>query len=218
MALRGCFSSGGRWPGKSSQLSEFVQLQSGYAFKSEWFGPKGVRLLRNVNVAHGKVNWADEAFLPKDLCDSYERFNLNAGDIVLSLNRPFIATGTKVAKIGPADLPALLVQRVARLNISDGLLHDYLLLWLQSSLFREQVQPVSTNVAPHIAPGDISRSKLFVPDIAEQHRIVAKVDELMALCNQLEASLSTSDDHRRRLLEALLHEALQPAEVLEEAA
>ena len=44
-----------------------------------------------------------------------------------------------------------------------------------------------------------------------QRRIVAKVDELMALCDQLEASLATADDTRRRLLDALLAEALQPA-------
>ena len=46
----------------------------------------------------------------------------------------------------------------------------------------------------------------------EQHRIVAKVDELMALCDRLEASLTTADDTRRRLLEAVLVEALVPAE------
>ena len=51
-----------------------------------------------------------------------------------------------------------------------------------------------------------------LPPLAEQHRIVAKVDELMALCDRLEASLTTTDDTRRRLLDALLAEALAPAE------
>jgi hypothetical protein len=40
------------------------------------------------------------------------------------------------------------------------------------------------------------------------HRIVAKVDELMALCDQLEQQLSQADQQRRRLLEAVLAEAL----------
>src|SRR5262249_3086609 len=40
---------------------------------------------------------------------------------------------------------------------------------------------------------------------------VAKVDELMALCDCLEASLTTADETRRRLLDALLAEALTPA-------
>jgi type I restriction enzyme S subunit len=40
---------------------------------------------------------------------------------------------------------------------------------------------------------------------------VAKVDELMVLCDQLEASLAAAATDRARLLESLLHEALAPA-------
>ena len=47
-----------------------------------------------------------------------------------------------------------------------------------------------------------------LPPLTEQHRIVAKVDVLMALCDQLEASLATGDETRHRLLDALLYEAL----------
>ncbi|KZC34457.1 UNVERIFIED_ORG: hypothetical protein RHOFW104R5_33040 [Rhodanobacter sp. FW104-R5] len=55
------------------------------------------------------------------------------------------------------------------------------------------------------------RALLPLPPLAEQHRIVAKLDELMMLCDQLEASLTTSETTRSRLLDALLHEALAPA-------
>ena len=47
-----------------------------------------------------------------------------------------------------------------------------------------------------------------LPPLAEQHRIVAKVDALMTRCDQLEASLTTSDETRGLLVEALLHETL----------
>jgi type I restriction enzyme S subunit len=47
-----------------------------------------------------------------------------------------------------------------------------------------------------------------LPPLAEQHRIVAKVDELMALCDQLEQQLSQADQVRRGLLLAVLQEAL----------
>jgi len=50
-----------------------------------------------------------------------------------------------------------------------------------------------------------------LPSLAEQHRIVAKVDELMAICDQLEAHLTTTHTDNRRLLEAVLHDALAPA-------
>lgn len=47
-----------------------------------------------------------------------------------------------------------------------------------------------------------------LPPLAEQHRIVAKVDELMGLCDRLETQLSTTQTNSRRLLESLLHEAI----------
>ena len=50
-----------------------------------------------------------------------------------------------------------------------------------------------------------------IPPAAEQHRIVAKVDELMALCDQLEVTLTTTQTEASRLLESVLHHALQDA-------
>jgi type I restriction enzyme S subunit len=38
-----------------------------------------------------------------------------------------------------------------------------------------------------------------LPTLAEQHRIVAKIDELMAICDWLEASITTGGETRRRL-------------------
>lgn len=57
-----------------------------------------------------------------------------------------------------------------------------------------------------------------LPPLNEQRRIGARVDELMSLCDQLEGSLIAGEGHRSRLLDALLHEALEPAEALEDAA
>jgi type I restriction enzyme, S subunit len=44
--------------------------------------------------------------------------------------------------------------------------------------------------------------------LAEQHRIVAKVEELLALCDRLGAQLTTTQTQSRRLLESTLHQAL----------
>ena len=54
----------------------------------------------------------------------------------------------------------------------------------------------------------LKASHLPLPPLAEQHRIVAKVDALMTLCDQLEASLTTARTTRSQLLEATLHAAL----------
>lgn len=50
-----------------------------------------------------------------------------------------------------------------------------------------------------------------LPPLAEQERIVAKVYELMALCDRLEAQLTTAQTETSRLLESVLYHALTDA-------
>ena len=56
--------------------------------------------------------------------------------------------------------------------------------------------------------GILTEVLIPLPPLAEQHRIVAKIDELMGLCDQMEVNLATGEGTRRRLLDALLHEVL----------
>jgi type I restriction enzyme S subunit len=82
----------------------------------------------------------------------------------------------------------------------------------ESDLIRSEVE---AQCATTVGNWGISASNLKsiyfpVPPLAQQHQIVAKVDELMALCDKLEASLTVGEATRSRLLEALLHEALEP--------
>ena len=50
-----------------------------------------------------------------------------------------------------------------------------------------------------------------LPPLAEQQRIVAKVDDLMALCDSLETMLTTAQIESSRLLEAVLHQVIAAA-------
>lgn len=62
-----------------------------------------------------------------------------------------------------------------------------------------------------ISQPQVASMEIDLPSLAEQHQIVAKVDELMALCDRLEASLADNETNSRDLLEAVLHKALQTA-------
>ena len=72
--------------------------------------------------------------------------------------------------------------------------------YLGSSSVGATMQNLNQSILLNLAIG--------LPPLPEQYRIVAKVDELMALCDRLEASLTTGDETRGRLVEALLHETL----------
>jgi hypothetical protein len=81
----------------------------------------------------------------------------------------------------------------------------------QADMDRVQDKPIGATVQ-HLRVGGVETLLVPLPPLAEQHRIVAKVDTLMALCDRLEASLTATASSRRRLLDALLAEALAPAE------
>lgn len=211
LAVRGRLSTDSSWSEKPIPLAHVASLQNGYAFKSEWFRASGIRLLRNANVGHGSINWQAEVRLPEPMAQEYDRFQLNEGDIVLSLDRPFIATGTKVARVRNADLPALLLQRVGRFVLGSALASDYLFVWITSPHFDAQIDPGRSNGVPHISSKQVEAAEIYLPPLAEQQRLVAKVAELLAICDGLETSLTQGDLSRSRLLESVLHKALEPA-------
>ena len=88
---------------------------------------------------------------------------------------------------------------------------DFILLFLKCPYFIETGVPKMTGTAgqKRLPAEYFAYSPFPLPPHAEQHRIVAKVDELMALCDRLEASLVIVDDTRRRLLDTLLRQVLQ---------
>ena len=55
--------------------------------------------------------------------------------------------------------------------------------------------------------GQVSKFIIPIPPLAEQKRIVAKVDELFALCDQLAGQLTTAETSREQLLDAVLAQA-----------
>jgi type I restriction enzyme S subunit len=101
------------------------------------------------------------------------------------------------------------VQRhIAILKPSSELSVRYLCLLLASPFVYEQASRSTTGTAQPTVPLKPLRN-FCVPlaPIAEQHRIVAKVDELMSLCDELEAQLTNTIANRRRLLEVTINEA-----------
>ena len=91
---------------------------------------------------------------------------------------------------------------------------EYLKLYLNSSVAHAEYDRIKVGAGTHtnkLNLGDLKTIAVTLPPLKEQHRIVAKVDELMAVCDELEQSLAAEQTERARLLEALLHDALEDA-------
>ena len=135
-ALEAVFGGIGDW----KPIGSVAKLQSGYAFKSDSFKRVGIRLLRNANILPGKVYWDDTVFLSEEDAQNYPGYVLSEGDVLISLDRPIISGGIKVARVRESDLPALLLQRVGRFILdTEQLDADYLYAYLQTGSFIAEV-------------------------------------------------------------------------------
>jgi hypothetical protein len=111
------------------------------------------------------------------------------------------------------EYPAVPSAYLIRMRFSPSASPHYVYLALKSTIGQTALGLGTTKVAqPNINARALSAIAIPLPPLTEQHRIVAKVDELMALCDGLEASLAATATIRRSLLDALLADALAPAE------
>lgn len=194
---------------RAAKLGYFIDVLPGYAFSSEKFstGDEDVRLLRGINVKPEGLDWTEEVRWPKSEGGSVTRYQLEAGDIVLGLDRPFVAGGTRVARVEAVDLPCLLLQRVLRLRPKHGLTRDFLYLLLASRAFREYAEPEFTGVSvPHLSDAQVRAFRVGIPsekvqrdlsnaallEISKIDTLIAKAEQFVELARERRAALITA--------------------------
>lgn len=174
--------------------------------KPEWVAD-GVPTVRVTEMKTGAI---DVASLPK--CDraraaKFQKTTLAPGDLLVSKD----GTIGKTAFVPPELAGGNITQHMLRFPICDLVNSQYVRLTIDAPFCQSWMAGETKGVALQgVNVGDFRRMPIPLPPLAEQHRIVAKVDALMALCDRLVASVTAAADNRGRLLEALLAEALAP--------
>lgn len=194
------------------QLRHVCEITPGYSFSSDDFlhdeGP--VRLLRGVNIHPGRLDWSDVVYWPRSGLEDLSQYQLQPGDIVFGMDRPWISSGLRVARLTERDVPALLVQRVARLRPDQEVLdREYLFRTLQSLRFYAHFEPDMTGVSvPHVSGEQIGTFRLPVPDLKEQQAIARRLESELHVMRRLveEAELQNGLLQERR--EALITAAV----------
>lgn len=186
------------------QITDGTHLTPKYTVKGRPFlSAQNVKPFRFMPEVHRFVSEED-----------FENYRANRrperGDILLTR----VGAGIGEATVLDSDFEFAFYVSLCLIKVPQGLVNvDYLVIWLNSPEGRE-----SSRVRTYgkgASQGNLNLSlirtfKIPLPPLAEQHRIVGKVDALMSLCGRLEAALAQADTTRARLLEALLHEALLP--------
>ncbi len=145
-------------------LSDIADLTTGYPFRSEEYvtGFDSIRLLRGANVLPGRIDWSDMARWPNFKTAEFTEFALEVDDVVVAMDRPWISSGFKIARIRAEDCPSLLVQRVARLRGKGSVPSEFIYELLRHEAFARHCRPTETTI-PHISPRDIRSFKIPLP-------------------------------------------------------
>ncbi len=115
-----------------------------------------------------------------------------------------------VACLVPSNTRLCLGQRLMQIRANNAVAPQFLELCLNSPWITELAAEKTTGgAAPRVNMSIVRSYPIPLPPLAEQHRIVAKVDELMAVCDRLEASLAAGEETRGRLVEAVLWGVLE---------
>jgi type I restriction enzyme M protein len=156
-------------------LSEVANVKNGYAFKSEEYIDKGLRVIRIKNVQNGEVIDDDPKFIALERRKEFNDYTLKTGDILMSL------TGNvgRVGRLKHEHEPAVLNQRVAHVELTneDNCLSGYLFALLNTKKFENDAIEGSGGVAQaNLSSKWVSEYKIPLPPLEVQKEIVAEIE------------------------------------------
>ena len=175
------------------RLSDIAWFQGGYAYKSNTYVKEsGNQLIRLGNVKNDNILFdVSPVFLPDTIAEETMDYRIKVDDIL------FTMTGTKgkrdffytvvVKEKHLISKKLFLNQRVGCLRRLSSVNVDWLSIFLKSETILDQIFATSTGNANQGNIGSENTMKLVIPlpSLAEQQRIVDRVNELLAVCDEL---------------------------------
>ncbi len=150
--------------------------------------------IRVSDMKDGSVTKDGLLYVPDDVFPSISKYVINKEDVYITV----AGTIGRVGKIPPDLDGANLTENADRLVFST-IDQDWLIWCLQSSLIQGQIADATTKVGqPKLAIKRIQEMIIALPPLAEQKRIVAKIEELLPYIDRYEAALSRLEDFNKR--------------------
>jgi type I restriction enzyme S subunit len=167
---------------------------------------KGVPLITAKNVRFGYLSKDPQEFINDSEYSSWMTRGIpEYGDILFTTEAPL----GNVAQLNLKEKVAL-AQRIITIHPYGTFVKAYMKYLLMSKPIRDLfVAKATGTTAKGIKASKLKLIPIPVPGVNEQTRIVAKVDQLMQLCNELEDKLKQSKQDAERLMRAVLQEGFE---------
>ena len=164
------------------KLSDVCVFDNGYAFSSDNYNDCGIPLIRISNITNtGSIDLSSCVFI-HDVPSN--KFIVKSGDLLIAMS------GATTGKMGVYlyEEDALLNQRVGNLKCTDAMLQQYRNYYMFAK--SDYILKIAYGGAqPNISAKAILDIDVMLPPLNEQHRIVAKIEEIFAQLDAIETSL-----------------------------
>jgi len=177
-----------------------LQIQYGYTASADPSATE-IRMLRITDIQNNRVDWPSVPGCQIKQGEA-EKYLLSPNDILIArtggtIGKSFIVPG--------APAKSVFASYLIRVTPPRSMAARYLKTFLESPLYWTQLRQMSAGTGqPNVNGQALGRLAIPVPPLAEQKRIVAKVDELMALCDRLEAQQRERETRHAALARASL--------------
>lgn len=193
--------NGWEWVPLSELLPEF---QNGASSRGD-VGGKSVTVLRLADIKNRRVSLADTRQIPIVIRD-IQKYQLNEGDILITRVN---GSADIVGQFNLCDvaIDAIYCDHFIRMRVNSQWLEPtFSALLSESSLIRQRIKKLFITTAGQktVNQGHISSLQFGLPPLAEQSRIVARVEELMRLCDALETKGQLEAAQHAQLVATLL--------------
>lgn len=182
-----------------TKLGVISEVNGGFTFKSSKYTNDGVRVIRISDF--DETGFKSDKIVRYSHVDDLNSFRLENNNILMAM------TGGTVGKsllVRSLPEPMIVNQRVATIKICEGINPNFINSLIRTDLIQSVIQEAKNSTNDNISIGNIINFLVPLPSASEQQRIVAKVDELMLLCDQLEQQTEASIDAHDNLVEVLL--------------
>jgi type I restriction enzyme S subunit len=169
-------------------LPEKVWFQEGPGLRNWQFTSNGMKVINVTNLSHSRIldlTRTDRHIATHEFDRMYKHFAIDEGDIVMASSGNSYC---KISVVRNCDLPLMMNTSVIRFKARDGYNSRFLLCYLSSKYFKEQIDLMITGGAqPNFGPVHLKQVKLPCPQIEEQTAIAeilsdmdAEIDALIA--------------------------------------
>ncbi|MFV5582921.1 restriction endonuclease subunit S [Acinetobacter oleivorans] len=158
--------------------------------------------LRVTDMKNESILDNDLKYISEDVFNEIKRYTISKNDIYITI----AGTIGKVGKVPEKFHNMNLTENAAKITDLNLINHQWFIKVLQSAFIQDQFRDAVKQMAqPKLAINKVEDTFIPLPPLDEQNLIVAKVDELMQLCDQLEQRQNLSSEAHDQLVDTFLN-------------